>query len=130
MPTGLWQAGYNKSIAFLGLVMKIKSTSWDEHIEKLIVTHTQSGGVQGWIAGILDGEGHVDANIDASLVPPNFALVAGIQGIAVWGIGSANAFQLPVGVTKVHYQSAVAGLVEYSFDIALNSETGVYVRPS
>lgn len=130
MATGNWQHGYDKSITFLGIALKIKGTTWDEHIEKLIVTHSQSGGVQGWIAGILDGEGNVTANINADAVPASFALVAGVKGIATWGIGSVNPFTIPVGVTKVHYQSTVAGLVEFSFDMALDSETGAYVRAS
>ena len=125
-----WQAGWNKSVSFLGTSLKIKASTWDEHIEKLIVTHSQSLGIQGWIAGVLDGEGTVQAVIDSSLIPPNLLIVPGTMGFIRWVLGSAVDFSIPGGITKVHYSTAVAGLVEYSFDFALNSETGAYVRAS
>jgi hypothetical protein len=128
MATGDWQVGYDKSVTFLGVSLKIKGSSWDEHIEKLIVTHTQSGGVQGWVAGILDGEGSVQAVINGDALPVSFGLGAGVMGTMTWGIGGNTAFSIPCGITKMHYQSAVNGLVEYSFDVALNSEQGTYVR--
>ncbi len=128
MATGAWQVGWNKSISIFGVLLKILTSSWDEQIEALDVTHSQSGGVEGWIPGVLRGEGAVTCNIDAALVPPAFSLVAGAFGYYIFYIGSNTPFSNPIGITKVHYTSAVLGKVEYSFDVKMNSEVGPYVR--
>ncbi len=130
MATGSWQVGYNKSVVFKGAVLKILESSWDEEIMKLIVTHSQSGGVEGWMAGILSGNGTIKANVDALFVPPNLSIIPGSMGFMVYSLGSAQPITIPMGVTKVHYGTVVAGLVEYSFDAALNSEVGAYTRAS
>lgn len=130
MATGQWQPGYNKSITLFGISLKIRSSTWDEAIEKLIVTHSQSGGVQGWMAGILDGNGTVQACVDAGAVPPGYSIVAGAMGAMLYTLGSALPFIIPVGVVHVHYQTAVNTLVEYAFDVAINSEQGAYTRAS
>jgi hypothetical protein len=131
--TGNWQVGWDKSVQIGSSVLKILESSWDEEIEKLIVTHSQSGGVEGWIPGILKGEGTVRANVDADLVPSSsLGITPGAFGTMRYTIGSANPFVIPIGVVKVHYQSAVEGKVEYSFTVALNSEAsdGIYTRAS
>lgn len=128
MPSGNWQVGYNKSVIFGGTSLKILESSWDEEIDQLIVTHSQSGGVEGWIAGILKGEGTVRANVDADSAPPALTIVPGAMGTFLFTIGTATPFVIPVGITKVHYQTAVEGKVEYSFNVKLNSEAGTYSR--
>lgn len=128
MSTGNWEPGYNKSIIIGGTTLKVLSSTWAESVEKLVVTHSQSGGVQGWIPGILDGEGEVTANVDADQVPPDLAIYAGASATMLFPLGSAQPFSLPITITRVNYQFAVNGLVNYSFNVAMNSEVGEYVR--
>ena len=128
MATGTWIVGYDKSVTFGSTSLKVVETTWDEEIEPLMVTHSQSGGVEGWIAGVLKGQGSIRANINAAQMPYSISIYAGAQGTMTWGIGGTTAFSIPFGITSVNYKSAVMGLVEYSFNIKLNSEQGTYVR--
>lgn len=130
MATGTWVPGYARTISFLGVSLKVKGGSFTEMVEKLIVTHNQSGGVQGWLAGILDGQGSVQANIDAAAVPPSFGLYAGVSGTLVYAIGSTNPYSIPVTVERLAYQWVVNGMMEYSFDVSVNSEVGSMSRAS
>jgi hypothetical protein len=127
-PSGTWEAGWDKSVDIFGVNLKVTATTWDEHVEVLDVTHSQSGGVEAWIPGILRGEGTITANINSAAMPYSFNVFPGNGGVLTWRLGSSNPFSIPFGVTKVHYQSAVAGKVEYSFDVKLNSEEGAYTR--
>lgn len=128
MATGTWVPGYNRTITFLGVNLKVKGGSFTEMVEKLIVTHNQSGGVQGWLAGILDGQGSIQANVDAGAVPPAFGLVAGVSGFLTYSLGSTNPYVIPVTVERKNYQWVVNGLLEYSFDVSVNSEVGSMSR--
>ena len=126
MATGSWQAGFNKSVTFGGVSLKILESSWVPKIMQLIVTHSQSGGVEGWIAGILSGSGETKANVDALNVPPSLNIVPGALGFMIFSIGSGIPFIIPIGILEVHYATVVSGLVTYSFSHALNSEVGAY----
>lgn len=128
MATGTWVPGYNRSIVFLGVALKVKGGTFTEMVEKLIVTHNQSGGVQGWLAGILDGQGSVQANVDAAAVPPSFGLYAGASGTLLYSLGSTVPYSIPVTVERKTYQWVVNGLLEYSFDVSVNSEVGSMSR--
>ena len=128
MATGSWQVGFNISPSFAGTLLKVRSSRWLERVEKLIVTHSQSGGVQGWLPGILDGEGGVEAVIDSAAVPSGFNITVGTSAFFLYRIGSANPYSCPVTVSEVHFATEVAGLSVYGFAVALNSEVGAYVR--
>lgn len=111
-------------------VLAIRGHSWEEQVAGLLTTHTQSGGKAARIAGVLDGQGNVTADVDAALLPPGFSLKAGQKGVMTFGVGSASPFSVHGMILKVHYQTAVEGKVEYNFDVAMDSTTGAYVYPS
>lgn len=112
--------------------LKIKSWSWAEHVERLITTHTSSAGVQACLAGILDGDGNVTACIDAAALPNAAApgIVAGAKGTITFAVGASTPWSIHVMVTKNHHQSNVNGLVEFDVDVALDSTSGSYIRPT
>lgn len=134
MPT--FVAGYNKGVTFQlsgaggATTLLVKSWSWDEAVEKLDVTHTGTTGIQAVIAGILRGDGTVEANVDITALPNATppTIIPGSKGTITFNVGSSTPHSCPVMVAKVHWASAVDGVVNYSFDTTLDYLTGTYTR--
>jgi hypothetical protein len=112
--------------------LNITGHTWDEEVLRHIITHTGSGGIQARLAGVLDGKGTVQADYDGGL-PPYLnppLIVAGVSGLMLFYVTPQKAFQVPMIIAKVHYESAVQGKVSWSMDVEMNSQAGVYLRPS
>lgn len=113
--------------------IQITEHTWKEQVEKLDVTASGMGGLQALLAGIFRGEGQVKGNVNTALVPwanPPF-IVAGANGMLVLGLGTnVSGFSIPGMITEVSEQDQVAGVVNYTFNVALNflAGTGVYAR--
>lgn len=112
--------------------LNITDWSWEEMVNKLVTTHSGSGGIAACIAGIFDGDGNVQANIDAAALPCAAApgIRAGAKGTITYAVGGSTPFSIHCMITKVPWKSAVNGLVSYSFQVALDSTTGSYTRPT
>jgi len=133
-----YKPGYARAVTFQldgamgATTIKVTATSWDEHIEPLISTHTGSGGIQERLAGILDGEGDVQANVDGAALPNAAApgIVAGAKGTLTYDVGGTTPFTIHVLIQKVHWASVVNGLMTYSFHALLDNTSGTYTRPT
>src|SRR5579859_7581585 len=113
--------------------LNIKSSSWDEEINTILVTHSGSGGVAARLANVLDGHGTVNADLDL-LAPPYLNppyIVSGVSGLLIVNVAplAGRAFQVPGIIKKVHWENPVQGKVSYSFDVEMNSIVGLYMRP-
>ena len=139
MATPVFVVGYDKGVSLwltggsvVFTTINITAWSWEESVNALVVTHTGSGGIAARIAGILDGEGTIEGNYDsANLIhasPPNIR--AGARGQIKIQTGATNPFLIPVIVQKVPYKSAVDGLVQYTFTVQMDSQSGTYTYPS
>src|ERR1041384_805735 len=111
--------------------LNITAWSWAEEVMKLVTTHTGSAGIQAVLAGILDGEGSVEANVDIAALPNAAApgIIAGAKGTITFNTGTSVVYSIHVMVTQVPWKSSVNGLLQYSFNVTLDSTTGTYVRP-
>jgi hypothetical protein len=104
--------------------LAIEAWTWAEQVEKIITTHSQSGGLEAVIAGIGSGDGNVRASLDLT----NFPWVrirAGAKGTITLTVVNQNSIlktiSLHVMVTKLNLESEVAGKVTYDFDVCLDS---------
>jgi|SRR5579859_7436702 len=112
--------------------LNIKSSSWDEEINMILVTHSGSGGIAARLANVLDGHGTIACDLDL-LAPPYMnppLIIPGISGLALYYIAPTRSIQIPVMVGKVHYEGQVQGQSMWTFDIAMNSLAGQYIRPT
>jgi len=134
-----FQAGYNKHTNFTPSgtagTTPLNVTGWSsaEEVDKLDVTHTGTGGMQAVIAGILRVNGNVKANWDDAAVissNPTPHIRAGTKGVIGHFMTGGQYITVPVMITKVNYQSAVEGKIEYNFDYTLDSLSGTYSLPS
>lgn len=132
-----FQAGYDKGCVFnldggSNTTLNIRAWSWNEQVNKLVTTHTGSAGIAACIAGVLDGDGTIEANVDAAALPNNTApgIVPGAKAVIRPAVGSSNNWAIHVMVVSVNWKSAVDGLVTYSANVALDSTTNTYTRPS
>lgn len=62
---------------------------------------------------------NVTANVDAAALPSGLGspIKFGTKGTLTLSPGSANPFSIKCMVTKVHWASAVEGLITYNFDV-------------
>lgn len=127
--------GYSQGVAFTvdgggSVALNVTGHSWMEKVEALITTHTGTAGLQTRIAGIFDGEGTVDANVDAAALVHDTApgVRAGAKGTITHAIGGATPFSIHVLITELLYKSVVNGLVSYSFKCAFDATSGSYTR--
>jgi len=137
-----FQAGKTKTVTFqyqnagAAVTLNVTGHTWDEAIDKLDTTSSGSNGVQELIAGILRGAGSVKANVDSTYVVTSplglYRINAGQKGLMTFQVGYTQPYTVPCMVTKVHHQSEVAGKVEYSFDVELDSSASAtaYARPA
>ena len=124
--------GYSQGVTFqlsganTATTLKVTGHTWMEKVQDLITTHTGSGGIQERIAGVLDGEGTVDANVDAADLVHDTApgVRAGAKGTITHAVGSSQPFTIKVMVTELMFKSVVNGLVTYSFKTALDNTSG------
>lgn len=132
-----YQPGYNKGATFkldganAAVTLNIRSWSWEEHVARLVTTHTGTNGNSTCIRGVLDGEGNVEANVDAAALvnAASPGVVAGAKGTITYNVGGTNAWSAHVLVTRLSNRSAVDGLVGYQFSVAMDDD-GNYARPS
>ena len=131
-----FQAGYDKFVrwtrAGTTTALNVTGHSWSEQIDALDVTSSGSGGIQTLLAGILRGDGNVKANFDnlQILSNPVLFIAAGVQGFLEFFFGGGIPYTVPCMVTKLVYQTAVEGKVEWNFDVRLDGGAGTYVRMS
>lgn len=133
-----YQAGYDKGATFSvdggggAVTLNITSHSWGEEVQKLVTTHSGTGGKACCIAGVLDGDGQIEANIDPTALPnaTSPGIVAGAKGVIALDVGSSSDWSIHVMITRVNWRSVVNGLVTYSFNYALDNTSGTYTRPS
>lgn len=138
MATPVFVVGYDKAVQTeLGAnvtftTLNITAWSWEESVNTLLVTHSGSGGIAARIAGVLDGEGTVEANYDSAnnMFAAAPSVKAGIRGVVKIQVGTTNPFIIPVIVQKVPFKSSVDGLVQYTFTVQLDSQSGSYSQPS
>jgi len=132
-----YQAGINLPVAFQptngsNTVLNIRGWSGDHEIAIFDVTHTGSGGHTARITGKDDWRGSVNAVFDldqpAYSTPPSIR--PGVKGIIQKYVATNKVIQIPVVITKVHYESAVENELRYNFDVAMDSITGVMVYPA
>lgn len=130
--------GYDKAATFQldgagsATTLAIRSWSWAENVQKLVTTHTGTSGKAACIAGVLDGEGDVEANLDAAALPCATApgIKAGAKGSITFAVGGSTTWIIHVMVTRVNWRSAVDALVTYSFSVALDYTTTTYTYPT
>lgn len=138
MATPIFVVGYDKAVASkLGAngsytTLNITAWSWEPTVNTLLVTHTASGGIAARIAGVLDGEGTVEANYDSA--NNNFAtapgIIPGARGLIQVQVGASTPFTIPVIIQKVPFKSSVDGLVQYSFTVQMDQQSGTYLQPT
>ena len=112
--------------------LQIKGQSLDEDGLIFDVTHTGSGGRTARIAGKADHKGTINADFDLD-VPPYLnppGIRFGSTGIILFFFSPSRPIQIPVIVSKVHYESAIESEVKYSFDVQENVLVGVIVYPA
>ena len=126
-------AGFSNPVTFqavgAGAATTLNITGWTggEEVVRLITTHSGSLGLQASLAGIYDFLANVTANYDLAAfphtIPPNIR--AGVKGTITLstGTGATTKFTMGVLITKVNYASPVNGLVNYNFDVGLDSST-------
>lgn len=110
--------------------IQVTDHSWKEMVNDLDVTSSGMLGLQALVGGVFRGDGNVKGKVNSSALitsTPPF-IRAGNNGQFLLGIGSATPISIPALITAVHYQGAVAGTVDYDFDIKLNilAGTGIY----
>ncbi len=112
--------------------LNITAWSWEESVAVLDVTHSGTAGQMAVLAGILTGEGTVEANTDAAALPPTLTspIKAGQKGVIRYSTGSTNPWVIPCMISKVPHKSAVNGLVQYSFTVTFDALSGTYTYPS
>lgn len=131
-----YEAGYNKSPTFTldggALVtLKVKSTSWTEQINALDTTHTGSGGIHARIAGLLDGNGTVEAVVDSqNMITLTAAggIISGAKGLLGFPMGGTTPLSVHVIITQINWRAVVDGLLTVSFNCAIDSSSGSYTR--
>jgi hypothetical protein len=128
-------AGYSNPVTYdpTGVtgVQTLQITGWtaSEEVQRLITTHSGSGGLQTCIRGVYDLTGNVTANYDAAARPHATPEIrAGNTGTITFATstGVNDKFSLSVLIVKVNYVSAVNGLVQYNFDVALDAGSITY----
>lgn len=140
MATPVFVVGYDKAVQtefganVTFATLNITAWSWEPTVNTLLVTHSGSGGIAARIAGVLDGEGTVEANFDsANLIfgaSPLPTITPGVRGQIKVQVGTTNPFIIPVIVQKVPFKSSVDGLVQYTFSVQMDSQSGSYSQPS
>ena len=124
--------GYSQGVTFdlnsaaAPVTLKVTGHSWQEKVADLITTNTGSGGIQERIAGVLDGEGTVDANTDAAAFPWDTSpgVRAGAKGTITFAVGGSTPHSVKCMILEVLSKSVVDGLVQYSFRVALDNTSG------
>lgn len=126
-------AGFSNPATFqlvgAGSATTLAITGWtgSEEVQRLITTHSGTGGLQACLAGIYDFTANVTANYDLAAFPHATppTIKAGAKGTVTLstGTGANNKFTLGVLITKVNYASPVNGLVNYNFDVGLDATT-------
>jgi hypothetical protein len=112
--------------------LNITGSTLDEEINRIMVTHSGTGGLAARLANVLDVKGNVTADFDL-LNPPYLnppAILPGVSGIILIYVSPTRPFQVPCMIAKVHWESKVDGKVSWNFDYELNALAGVYVRPT
>jgi hypothetical protein len=132
-----YRAGYDLGATFTvdgggAVAINITSWSWSERVRELITTHTGSSGREAMIAGVLSGEGTVEANVDIAALPNAAApgIIAGAKGTIVWDCGVGTDWSVHVMITQLNFKSSVDGLLTYNFNVKLDNTSGSYTRPA
>ena len=137
-------SGHNNYCLFGTVQVHVASSSWDESALLADVTNTgtvaQFGTNPGTLAvnavvpTKLDGKGTVKMYLDLLAAPYDSGvnIVAGASGQWTFLVGGlTQAFLIPITIEHVHYESQVAGTVEWSCDVVLNYlAPGVFARPA
>jgi hypothetical protein len=126
--------GYDKAASVLkdgqvvATTLNITSWTWEERVKELITTHSGTVGVEAMIAGILSGEGTIEANLqsDAIFHTGTNAVRAGMKGAIGLAAGLSSPFAIHCMVTRVNWKSVVDGLVSYNFNVKLDATSGSY----
>lgn len=131
-------SGHRAGVAFFtqgeggATVLQVKSQTLDEDGLIFDVSNTGTGGRTARIAGKADHKGTVNADFDADappyLAPP--AIRFGTLGIIMFFFQPSKPIQIPVIVTKTHFESAIESEIRYSFECAENVLAGVIVYPA
>ena len=119
-------------LGFTAGTLNVRGWSLDEEVLVFDVTHTGTGGRTARIAGKADHKGTVNADYDAD-IPPYLAPVgirAGGIAVILFFVSPSKPIQVPVLITKVHYEAAIENEVKYSFEVAENVLAGVIVYPA
>jgi hypothetical protein len=132
-----YRAGYDLGVTFQlegaggATSLAITSWSWSERVRELMTTHTGSSGREAMIAGVLSGEGTVEANVDIAALPVAAApgIIAGAKGAIVFDTGTTTDWTVHVMVTQLNFKSSVDGLLTYNFNVKFDSTINTYTRP-
>ncbi len=115
----------------VGVQLDIKDHTVDLTVLLHDVTNTGTGGVRARIAGPLDAQGTVNADLDLDSPPYGAAAIfPGVRGLCLFGFSLSRALQIPVRVEKLHFAAAVDKEVMYSFDVKMDANAGVVVYPA
>ena len=133
-----FQSGHQLPVKFQatgqGAVATLNVKGWNLDEEVLIfdVTHTGTGGRTARIAGKADTKGTVNADFDADVPPylPAPSIRAGTTGVILCFVTPNKAVQIPVIISKLHFESAIENELKYSFDYQENVLAGVVVYPA
>jgi hypothetical protein len=135
MPVTAAVPGYSMSPTFkvdggAFVTLNVVSSNWTEKVVKLVTTDTGTAGLAACIAGVLDGDGQVEANVSSSALycAASPGIVAGAKGTITFPIGGATPFSIHVMIVEVGPRIPALGLVTYHFSVALDGTTGTYTR--
>lgn len=135
-----------------GSTFQINVRGWnnDESVTALDVSHTGTGGLTAYIAGLGTVEGSIDFDLDIGTfngVPANsgnnpwatgVGLKAGFKGVFRFDpqsvLGSAGnyttAYIVPVLIEKVNIKSAVDGKMSLTVNFKLDAISGTFAYPT
>jgi hypothetical protein len=118
-------------------VLNVRGWSGDHEVLRFDVTNTGHGGQTARITGKEDWRGTINADFDLDAAPygngagqPNIR--AGTAGVIACYVATdlSKAIQIPVIISKVHYESAVESQLKYSFDVEMSVLAGFFIYPA
>lgn len=132
-----FQAGFSANASFTPTggattALNITSWSWSENVNSLEVTHTGTGGLSAFIAGVLTGDFSFDANFDTAANPfaSSPSLKAGKKGVITLNTNTTAPWSIGVMIEKVDHKAAVNGLIQFTVSGKLDVISGSYSYPT
>lgn len=132
-----FQAGWDKAVKWTpltgnplvaGVQVTLNITGWSEgdSTDLIDVTSTGSLGIQQLIAAIQRGECRIQGFVDNSVNLRSAAIRirSGTNGLIEFQAGYVTNRKLPVRISQVNLQSAVAGAVQFDFVARLDTTSG------